>query len=217
MRRRKRTEVRQEEIAHAVLELIASEGHQALSMVAVAKRIGVVPSALYRHYPCKEDMILAAMQLHRDERLRDMKELLDSSPSVLQAYISASFHIPTILRQTSAMPRITFGLLPVASERLRRGIQDLFEDMTLQITQGFERAQAEGEIDPSVDCRTAALGMWSLFATAMIRVGIHGPDFDVKNHLLSGWRFFLRAVLPPGADLAPYEAILLTLEQESFE
>ena len=38
------TEIRQEQIAEAALELVASQGVRRLSVAAVARRVGLVPS-----------------------------------------------------------------------------------------------------------------------------------------------------------------------------
>ena len=40
------TEVRQEQIAEAALNIVRSEGIRALSVAAVAEKVGIVPSAV---------------------------------------------------------------------------------------------------------------------------------------------------------------------------
>jgi AcrR family transcriptional regulator len=44
-----KTEIRQEQIAGAALELIAMRGLDELNIGALARQVGVVPSAIYRH------------------------------------------------------------------------------------------------------------------------------------------------------------------------
>ena len=51
------TEVRQEQIIQAAMNLIASRGLKGLSMAALANRIGLVPSAIYRHFKSKNDIV----------------------------------------------------------------------------------------------------------------------------------------------------------------
>lgn len=48
------TQTRREQIAEAALNLIASQGIAFLSMAVLARRIGVVPSAIYRHFDSKD-------------------------------------------------------------------------------------------------------------------------------------------------------------------
>ncbi len=198
MGRRKRTEVRQDEIAKAVLELIVAEGHEAVSMVAVSKIIGVVPSALYRHFPSKDDMIIAAMKLHRDERLGELNQILERHDRVLPAYAEMISLIPCFVGQTAAIPRLTFGVLPHAGDKLRNEAKNLFEGFISKIASDFELAKQNGEIDASVNCRSAAMAVWGVLMTAVIRHSIFGTDFDAVKHVRNGWEFFLRAVQPDG-------------------
>jgi len=44
-----KTEIRQEQIAQAALRLIAKHRYHQLSVASLAKEVGVVPSAIYRH------------------------------------------------------------------------------------------------------------------------------------------------------------------------
>ena len=196
MGRRKRTEVRREEIAQAVLEVIASEGHEALSMVAIAKRIGVVPSALYRHFPSRDDMIIAAMHLHKDERLGELNRIMGAHERVLPAYAEFISQVPHFVGQTAALPRISFGILPNASERLRNEAKALFNGLIGKIAEDMERAQKLGEIDAQVNCRTAAMAIWGVLVTAVVRLNLFGTEFDAERHVKNGWELFLRAVQP---------------------
>ena len=54
-------EARREQIAEAALEVIARHGTRSLSVGAVARRIGIVPSAIYRHFHGKEEILSAAI------------------------------------------------------------------------------------------------------------------------------------------------------------
>ena len=51
------TEIRQEQIAEAAIELIAAEGVNSLSIAGIAERVGIVPSAFYRHYKSKDEVL----------------------------------------------------------------------------------------------------------------------------------------------------------------
>jgi len=56
------TGARQGQIIEAALELIDAEGVSALSIVGIAERVGIVPSALYRHFKSKEDVLDAVLE-----------------------------------------------------------------------------------------------------------------------------------------------------------
>lgn len=65
---RETTDIRQEQIKKAVLEIIAEEGLHNLSTRKLAKKIGFTEGAIFRHYATKRDIIKAIM----DDVARDL-------------------------------------------------------------------------------------------------------------------------------------------------
>ncbi len=57
------TEVRQEQIAQAALSLVSSHGLKRLSLANVARRVGIVPSGLYRHFHNKDGILDSVLDL----------------------------------------------------------------------------------------------------------------------------------------------------------
>ncbi len=55
------TEIRQEQIKKAVLDIIADEGLHNVSTRNLAKRIGLTEGAIFRHFPTKRDIIKGIM------------------------------------------------------------------------------------------------------------------------------------------------------------
>jgi AcrR family transcriptional regulator len=66
-----------EHILHVASEALAESGTTSLNVIA--KRAGVGAGTLYRHFPTREDLILAVYQ-------RDVQRLVDSVPDVLAAH-----------------------------------------------------------------------------------------------------------------------------------
>lgn len=67
------TGIRKAEITQAALDLISRGGLQALSVAAVARKCGLVPSAVYRHFKGKEDIldaVLESVELRLAENVR---------------------------------------------------------------------------------------------------------------------------------------------------
>mgnify|MGYP002682623482 FL=1 len=59
------TEIRQEQIIKAAMRLAETGGLQALNLANIARHVGLVPTALYRHFPNKEallDALLSSIQ-----------------------------------------------------------------------------------------------------------------------------------------------------------
>ncbi len=106
----KRTrETRRDQIAEAALEVIARHGTRNLSVGEVARRIGIVPSAIYRHFNGKEEILSAAIG-RMGERLLENAERAASGKgdtirrlrTLLRAHVRA-------IRDGYAGPRIIFA------------------------------------------------------------------------------------------------------------
>ena len=61
------TELRREQIARAALELYVREGAEGFSVAKLSKSVGLVPSAIYRHFHGKEEVLEASMDVLRDK------------------------------------------------------------------------------------------------------------------------------------------------------
>src|SRR5665647_2638995 len=62
------TQIRRAQIAEASMSLVANQGLRRFSVAAVARRVGIVPSGIYRHFKNKDE-ILGAMLDRVEERL----------------------------------------------------------------------------------------------------------------------------------------------------
>ncbi|MFA6546609.1 MAG: helix-turn-helix domain-containing protein, partial [Limisphaerales bacterium] len=58
-----KTETRREQIARAAMRLLAVRGWQRVSLAAIARKVGVVPSAVYRHFSSKDEVLDAVLNL----------------------------------------------------------------------------------------------------------------------------------------------------------
>jgi AcrR family transcriptional regulator len=102
-------ETRREQIAEAALEVIARDGTRSLSVGAVARRIGIVPSAIYRHFHGKEEILSAAIE-RRGERLLEnaARAATEKGDTIQRLRKLLQDHVRAI-REGYAGPRIVFA------------------------------------------------------------------------------------------------------------
>ena len=65
-RQKLHTEVRRDQLTDATLAVVADHGLRGLSVAAVARRVGLTPSAIYRHFPSKDAMLDAVLDRMRE-------------------------------------------------------------------------------------------------------------------------------------------------------
>ncbi len=70
-----KTTKRQKDIIDASIELIAEKGIQELTIKNLSKKIGIVESAIYRHFKSKMDILLSILSLFRESKEAMNQEL----------------------------------------------------------------------------------------------------------------------------------------------
>ncbi len=78
---RKPTEIRQEEIKEALLQIIDSEGLHNLSTRKLAERVGITEGALFRHFKSKRDMIISIIDGVEEVLMKSLQGIAMSDAS----------------------------------------------------------------------------------------------------------------------------------------
>jgi AcrR family transcriptional regulator len=190
------TDVRQEQIALAALSLVAEQGLRKLSVAGVARCIGLVPSAIYRHYKSKDDVIDAIMD-HIGEKLRGFSEAVcQETEDPLERLKGLLFRHVELIRKNQAIPRIVF------SDEIYTGHPERKAKMFGTITAYLSRVsdivaqgQEEGSFRQDRDPQTISVLFLGLIQPAGILWHMSEGRFDVTKHVEKAWRIFSESVL----------------------
>jgi AcrR family transcriptional regulator len=103
------TEIRQDQIAGAALDIVRNDGIRALNVAAVAEKVGIVPSAVYRHFKNKSQIVDAVLQLIQTRLNQNYHEViqLDLEP-IEKLNLILSKHVK-LISSNNAIPRIIFS------------------------------------------------------------------------------------------------------------
>jgi AcrR family transcriptional regulator len=187
------SEVRQEQFAQAALGLVAAGGLKSLSVARVARRVGLVPSALYRHYPGK-DALLEAVISQIGERLQtNVAKVLEQTPDPLERLRQLLMAHVRVIRENEGILRIIF------SDELHNGRPELKEQVwkmvsgyLKRVAEIIARGQKDGQIRPDLDPDTVSAMFLGLIQPAAILWHLSGGKFDVTRHVQKAWPAFSR-------------------------
>ena len=134
-----------EAIIEATLELIAESGFDGLRVSDVADRARVSKATMYRRWPTKHDLVLAA--------LRTAPPLQTVDTGSLRGDLEATF--AQFMRVVADSPLVSL-LTALAAERLRRPqfareLDPYIEERRVPVHQAVERAIARGELPPGTN------------------------------------------------------------------
>lgn len=189
------TDVRQEQIAQAALDLVAANGLRKLSVAAVARRIGLVPSALYRHFKGKDEIIDATLALVQRRLLGFATEAEGQGVGALEHLRSLLERHANLIRENRGIPQIIFSQDFFAGHPLRRKVvMEGLQRYLAQVAKIIERGKASGEISASVDSDAAALLFLGLIQPSALLWQISGEKFDVARQARRAWPLFAQAL-----------------------
>jgi AcrR family transcriptional regulator len=189
------TEIRQEQIVEAALELIGEEGVYALSIAGIANRVGIVPSAIYRHFKSKDDVLDAILDLLRQRLLGNVEKVEKKSPEAIQRLkLLLSRHV-RMLNENRAIPHVVFsdGIYTGHSERKARVAQIIMTYLS-RIQKIIEDGQQDGTIRKDIDAFTAAVMFLGMILPAAVLWNITEGQFDMIGHAENAWPAFVRSV-----------------------
>ncbi len=185
------TEVRQDQITQAALNLIASHGFRELSMVKIARKVGIVPSAIYRHFKNKEEVLDAAFDQVQGRLYDNVGIVCNETSEPLDRLKRLLIYHVKLIRESQGILRIVLSedIYNGHSER-RIKVYNIIKGYLDKIDKIVSQGQQEGKIRQDRDAATISLMFLSIIQQAAILWHISNGKFDVTRHAEKAWRIF---------------------------
>lgn len=194
--RKQRTDIRRQQIAEAVLAIIAEAGLAGLNVAAVAARVGLVPSGIYRHYPGKDALIDAALDAiatrHAEGfcRLRALGHV-DALERLRVLFVE---HL-AMIQANSGIPQVVFSHdlhagLPARRAKLLAIIENYLSQVEGLVRVGQESGALRADVAPDV---VAKLFFGLIQPMAFLR-SLSGGALDVMAQAEAVWPVFVAAI-----------------------
>lgn len=192
-----KTEIRQEQIAGAALQVIGMHGFKGLSMERIARELDLAPSALYRHYAGKEeviDAVVGAIGLRLQDMVDDVRlaglPALESLRELLRRHIQ-------LAQEFIAIPRLLFSdQVWIGNPGRKARLHAILSGYLGEVAALAHDAQREGTLRPELDLHTVAVMYLGLFQPAVMMLFLSDGGFDITRHVDRAWAAFLSGVAP---------------------
>jgi AcrR family transcriptional regulator len=189
------TEIRRDQIARAVLQLISRKGLKGLSVAGVAAEIGLVPSALYRHFRGKDEMVEAALEIIRRRLLENVEAVCRESEDALERLRRLLERHLGLIRETQAIPRLIFSEDSYADHPERKGkVYRLIKAFLARVADIVRRGQKSGQIRGDYAPELVAVLFLGLFQPAAVLAYLSDGRYDVGRHIHRVWPLFQEAI-----------------------
>lgn len=185
------TQLRKRQIAQAALEIMSADGLKALSIAAVARRVGLAPSAIYRHYQGKDEVLDAALDFIRETFLGNAAASRAVSDDPLERLRDLVGRHLAFFMRNRALPRIIFSDETVASVPRRRArVYRMVCAYLREIAEIVREGQRSGTLTSRIDPGTAALLFLGMIQPAGFLRLLSGGEVDVAAHLRRVWPLY---------------------------
>ena len=191
------TGIRKEQIAQATLEVIAAKGLAKVSVAAVAQRVGVVPSALYRYFKGKDEVLDAAMEMILGRLLKNVDAVRAEQGTPFEHLKRLLDRHIRMVRENRGIPQILlsqdfYAHRPDRRRRVHKGIRAYLA----RVADLVRAAQRAGQADCDIDADTVSVMFLGLVQPLAILWHMSNGTFDVDNQASRAWPLFLRAIQP---------------------
>lgn len=180
---RKPTEIRQEQIKQAVLDIIFTDGLKNLSTRMLARRIGMSEGAIFRHFPTKQHIIIDIVNdVHKDfiGGLRKIALSKQNPTKRLEEYLCFT------IKYLTENKGITLLLFSEAShnndEELKQGLMQIFNSQKKLLSKIILDGIAEGVWDESIPVENVAMLYMGIPVSLNIELILNNGTFGTANY-----------------------------------
>lgn len=163
MRTRLPTEERQAEIVKSALRLASESSPALITTGDIAAAIGVTQGAVFKHFPTKDAIWLAAMRWVRETLLQKLQAAADQSATPLDA-LAAMFraHVEFVIAHPG-VPRFIFHELQQPADSAAklevRGVLQGYRKLLLcRLAESIDQRQVSPDLDPEA-AATSFIGL----------------------------------------------------------
>jgi AcrR family transcriptional regulator len=196
------TETRQAQITEAAMHMIAAEGINALSIAGIAERVGIVPSAFYRHYKSKDDVLDAILDQLRNKLLGNVAAVRKEAEKATERLKRLMQRHVRLLAENHVIPQIVFSDSFYAGHPERKNkVTGIVAAYLREVRKMVAEGREDGTISAGIQPETVSvmfLGM--VLPTAVLR-NVTGGRFDVNRYVANAWPVFERGIIARPADL----------------
>ena len=188
--------LRKEQILDATLAIIAENGHPGVNTSEISRRVGVVPSALYRHFKDKEQLVDALLERTRERLLGNFDRIGGKTGDPLRLLREIfSLHLQMI-RDNPGIPRLVFSDAAAFGTLQRKNkLFSILNAYMKNIENIVIRGQKEEKISRDILPRAVAFALVSLAQNVGLIFNLTGGTINMAPEAESAWRLFEKGLI----------------------
>ncbi len=179
---RESTDVRQEQIKKAVLDIIADEGLHNISTRNLAKKIGLTEGAIFRHFQTKRDIIKGIMDDVENNLIGSLKNIVlkpDKAEDKMFKYLCQNVKY---LKENRGITILLFSeATHLGDKQLKEKLNQILSEQKQFIIKIVKDGIAEGVWDKNVNAEDVAVIYMGIPITLNIELVLNNKNLNLDN------------------------------------
>ncbi|MCI4446071.1 MAG: TetR/AcrR family transcriptional regulator [Candidatus Aminicenantes bacterium] len=186
---------RKGDIITSALRIIDQNGIKALTISRLAKEVGFVESALYRHFKSKKDLILFIIDNIFQEARRHFQEVEEAGQEAVEALKNLLYLHLNFLEEYPGIFKIVYSdEIHLGDQELQDKINSLISEIINFIKKVIQKGIAEKKLKADLDVTVAAMHFLGLIYTAFSYWTIKKRKVSLKKISLALFEQYLMGV-----------------------
>lgn len=195
MQTRLPTEARQAEIVTAALRLARDSSPSLITTTDIASAIGLTQGAVFKHFPSKEAIWVAAVRWVRDELMQSLNTAAAAAPTPLDG-LSAMFlaHVDFVVAHPG-VPRLVFNeLQQPADSATKQEVRGMLQGYRKLLLNTLEQAVKQGLVVADLDREAAATTFVGLIQGLVMQATLVGRPTALRPQADRVFALYLRSL-----------------------
>ena len=189
---------RKTEIIESALSLAAEQGVKRVSTQAIADRVGIAQSTIFRHFKTRDAIFEAAIEWLAERLFHTLTPCFSSAEPASRRLEDMIHRQLRFVSKHKGLPRLIFSdRLHLESPVLKQAVQTIIKRYTAQLTSLVVAGIESGEFKPDLDAEKTARYIAALLHGLVLRWSLFDFEFSLEDEADSVIEFVNKALLPP--------------------
>jgi len=179
---RQNTEIRQEQIKQAVLDIIYTDGLKNLSTRNLAKKIGMSEGTIFRHFRSKQDITLAIIKDVQEEFIGSLRIIANSTADPEERLHDFLCKTVKYLTENKGITMLLFSEASNNNDTvLKSNLQQIFNNQKKLVSKIILDGIALGKWDENIEINEVAMLYMGIPVSLNIDLVLSGGVFYAEN------------------------------------
>ena len=194
-RKRLSSTLRQQQILDTTLEIIAEKGVGGVSTAEIAQRVGIVPSALYRHFESKEALIDALLDRTHMILFENVRKMTLKKSDPKEDLKSLFLLHLEFIRKNPGMPKLVFSDAAVfGSPERKEKVLSIVKNYMNKLTEIAEKGRRDGDFLQDISPEAVAFSLVSFVQYVGLISNLSDGKTDIGELAEQAWGYIERAI-----------------------